>query len=93
MISEKRPYTKGDGRYPKRLYASVAIELAVVLRSTSTEFSIIPVIVGKILAPKKKTNQRHMYTRYLCSMKGTGKANIDAHAPSITQSPNAFGEL
>ena len=50
----------GDGRYPNKLYARVARELAVVLRCTSTELSMIPVMVGNMLAPKKKTNQRHM---------------------------------
>ena len=83
----------GDGRYPKRLYARVARELAVVLRCTSTELSMMPVMVGKMLAPKKNTNQRHMYTKYLCSINGTGKAKIEAHAPSMTQRQNAFGEL
>ena len=51
---------KGDGRYPKRLYDRVASELAVVLLSTSTELSMIPVMVGRMLAPKKKTNQRNI---------------------------------
>ena len=83
----------GDGRYPKRLYDRVASEFADVLLSTSTELSMIPVMVGKMLAPKKKTNQRNMYTNILSERNGIGRALIQAKKPSKQHKPNALEEL
>lgn len=63
--SETSPYKKGAGRYPKRLYARVAIELAVVLRYFSTEFNIMPVKGAIMVDPKKNTSHKNRYVGYL----------------------------
>ena len=83
----------GAGRYPKRLYDSVATELAAVRLSGWTEASMKPTSGAIIVAPKKNTNQRSKYTIYLLSQKGTGRHATQAKKPSRHARAYAFGEL
>ena len=55
-MSENSPYTNGAGRYPNRLYASVAIEFAVVRLSSYTDASMKLTSGAMMVAPKKKTH-------------------------------------
>lgn len=71
----------------------MATDMAVVRISYSTMFSKMPVSVGTIAEPKKKTNQMQVKVKLTDVKNGIGNENSAAKDPIITQRPKDSFEL
>lgn len=87
-----KPYTDGAGRYPSKLYDKLANEFATVLSYNPTEFSKIPVSIGRINPPQNRSSHIKIITPIKLSMNGTGSDTTVAPNATKQEIPKACGE-